>query len=80
MWTQTAFQGDEINVSAPVLLYNYVVVADNNGNIYWLSQQDGKFMHYISLGTQFVGNALIVEGNQIFALSSDATLYSIDIL
>ena len=80
VWVQAAFTGVDVKVSAPVLIYNYLVIADNKGNIYLLSQENGKFIHHLSLSDGFFGNSLTVQANKILAISRDATLYSINIL
>ncbi len=68
LWKQTTLQGRHL--SGPAVMGKNVIIADNEGNLHWLSRQDGHFVartkvtnNPISQAPLVVDNLLIVKAN-----------------
>jgi outer membrane protein assembly factor BamB len=66
VWRQDALSGLEI--TAPVVFGDHVVVAAGDGNLYWLSRRDGSIIDRRNLGDARIRTAPTVAGDRLYAI------------
>jgi outer membrane protein assembly factor BamB len=66
VWRQDALSGLEI--TAPVVFGDHVVVAAGDGNLYWLSRRDGSIVDRRNLGDARIRTAPTVAGDRLYAI------------
>jgi|APSaa5957512535_1039671.scaffolds.fasta_scaffold31189_2 outer membrane protein assembly factor BamB len=74
-WMQGALQSSKL--SAPLTLLYYVVIGDEHGNLYLISQTDGIFVSSLDLGEAITGNSLVSYKDSLFLIDNDATLHAL---
>ena len=63
VWNQKLLENRQL--SAPVLLGDYVVVADFEGQVYWLKRSDGEFVARTALSGSSIGDkAQVIHGSR----------------
>lgn len=72
LWVNTALSYR--NVTAPVIYGSYVVVGDLEGYLYFIDLNDGAIKTMIELDNSAVYTTPIVDGNLLYAVSSDGDL------
>ena len=71
-WKQTKLEARTI--TQPALLGQYVVVADAEGYIHWLSQSNGMFVARKHLSSDPIRSAPVVVGNRLYVLDTHGNL------
>ena len=56
-WHNDAYKGEQL--TAPVIVGNDLVIANNDGKIYWLQQADGKQVNQLSIGNTVIAKPLL---------------------
>jgi outer membrane protein assembly factor BamB len=68
LWKQNQLHGRTL--TAPVILGNDIVVADDQGNIHWLSQTDGHFIARVQLDKEGIASAPVASNNMVYVMSN----------
>lgn len=61
-------------VTAPISMGNFLVVADSQGYLHWLNQDDGNFSARVAVSSSGIQAAPVASGKSLFVLSNDGTL------
>lgn len=72
LWNQDALSHRRL--SAPVTYAEYVVVADYQGYVHWLSAVDGRQLARIKVADEGVDAELVVVSNTVYVYTKDGTL------
>ncbi len=75
IWRQNELQDHFI--TAPAVIDNYIVVADNDGSIYWMGEEDGRFVAAERLSKTGILAKPEVYNGRLYALSKNGTLISL---
>ncbi|WP_196141067.1 outer membrane protein assembly factor BamB [Aliikangiella sp. G2MR2-5] len=75
LWTQKDLHRRRL--TAPVSVEDYVVVADFEGYIHWLSRKDGSMLSREHLDSDGVSSVPLVIDDKIILLSNSGTLYAV---
>jgi outer membrane protein assembly factor BamB len=76
IWQQKALT--DRNVTGPAVIGNFVVVADQDGDVHWLDQQSGAFVARNHVSGGALVSALVV-GNSVLVLTKNGQLSKFDI-
>ncbi len=73
LWKQSALHGREL--SGPAINGSNIVLGDNEGNVHWLSEQDGHFTARTFVGKSPIAvTPLVVSGN-VIVLSQNGNVF-----
>jgi outer membrane protein assembly factor BamB len=72
LWRQEKLRAR--NLSAPVVIDDFVVVADLDGYVHWMSRFDGRFLARTSVGNSPIVAPPLTDGERVYILSSDGEL------
>ncbi len=72
LWKQRALRDRQI--TGPALVGNNIVVADHEGNVHWLSQQDGHFVARIKLTNGSITSTPQVSGNMVLLRANNGSM------
>lgn len=72
LWRQEKLRAR--NLSAPVVIDDFVVVADLDGYVHWMSRFDGRFLARTSVSNSPVVAPPLSDGERVYVLSSDGEL------
>lgn len=72
LWRQEKLRAR--NLSAPVVIDDFVVLADLQGYVHWLSRFDGRFLARTSVSNSPVIAPPIADDERVYILSSDGEL------
>jgi len=75
LWRQTELL--RRNVTAPVIVGNYVLVGDLEGYVHWLSREDGHFVARMRVSREAIRSKPVVEDGLVYVMSIDGTLTAI---
>jgi outer membrane protein assembly factor BamB len=75
LWMQNALQSSKLSI--PVAFLYYVVIGDEHGNLYLISQTDGVFINSIDLGQPITGNAIVSDKDRLYVIDNDANLHAL---
>lgn len=70
-WQQTALEAR--GITAPVVISNYLVVADKEGYLHWLDQKDGRFVARVKAPAGF-NSAPLVDQQHLYAITNNGNL------
>jgi len=76
-WVQKAMKRRML--TAPALMDRAVVVADQRGYVYWLSQTDGQILAIDQVGSSGVVAKPIVVGNTVYVLSKNGLISALQV-
>ncbi len=68
------------NISAPVVMGNYVVVGDAKGYLHWLNKTDGHFAARTRVNNSAITAAPVVDNQILYVLTTDGHLRAYTIL
>jgi outer membrane protein assembly factor BamB len=68
LWRQNKLFGRIL--TAPVIVGDNIVVADNMGDVHWLSQADGHFVARVQMDKKGIASNPVADGNTVFVMSS----------
>jgi outer membrane protein assembly factor BamB len=71
-WRQTQLEAR--NITAPVVMGNYIVVGDTEGYLHWLNKEDGHFIARTRVNRSGIIAAPIVDNNTLYVLTKDGHL------
>jgi outer membrane protein assembly factor BamB len=71
-WRQTQLEAR--NITGPAEMGNYVIVADGEGYLHWLSKQDGHFVSRNRVNGFSILAAPVVSNNIVYVLTKDGRL------
>lgn len=57
-------------LTAPVIVGDNIVVADNMGDVHWISQADGHFVARVQMDKKGIASNPVADGNTVFVMSS----------
>ena len=57
-------------LTAPVIVGDNIVVADNKGDVHWLSQTDGHFVARVQMDKKGIASNPVANENTVFVMSS----------
>lgn len=72
LWKQTKLFGRIL--TPPAVVGDMIVIADDRGDVHWLSQSDGHFMARVQLDKKGITSAPVAEGNRVFVMSNKGTV------
>ncbi len=72
LWRQNNLSGRIL--TAPVVTGENIVVADNLGNVHWLSQSDGHFVARVLMDKKGISSTPVAEGNRVFVMSNKGAI------
>jgi len=62
------------NITAPVIIGNYIVVGDGEGFLHWLSREDGHFVARIRMNRSRILATPVVDNGILYVVSTDGHL------
>ena len=68
MWKQNQLHGRSL--TAPAVVGDDIVVADDQGDIHWLSQADGHFVARVQLDKKGIASAPVAYNNKAYVMSN----------
>ncbi|MBY0378756.1 MAG: outer membrane protein assembly factor BamB [Gammaproteobacteria bacterium] len=68
LWRQNKLFGRIL--TAAVISGDNIVIADNIGDVHWLSQADGHFVARVQLDKKGIVSSPVAEGNRVFVMSN----------
>lgn len=68
LWRQNKLVGRTL--TAPVVVGDNIVVADNIGDVHWLSQADGHFVARLQMDKNGIASNPVADGDTVFIMSS----------
>ncbi|MCU7876531.1 MAG: outer membrane protein assembly factor BamB [Candidatus Thiodiazotropha sp. (ex. Lucinoma kazani)] len=72
LWQQKALHARRL--SAPAMLEDYLVVGDFEGYLHWLSQEDGRQLARVKIGSDAIRLKPLVSGDIVYVLDEGGTL------
>jgi len=75
IWKQDKLQAREI--TAPVTLQSYLIVADKKGYLHWIRAEDGQFVTRYRVGKAAIQVAPLVIDNTLIALDSQGKIVAL---
>lgn len=75
LWQQNALQYRKL--TAPAIYDNYVVVADYQGYVHWLAQDDGRQLARIKVTNKGIDAKLVVVGQTVYIYATDGTIVAV---
>lgn len=72
LWRQNNLSGRIL--TAPVVTGENIVVADNLGNIHWLSQSDGHFVARVQMDKKGISSTPVAAENRVFVMSNQGAV------
>lgn len=76
-WVQTELEGRLL--SKPALMGKYLVIADDDGNIYWLDKATGKIVGRYELDKEGVEATPVVNNNTVYILGRSGALIALEV-
>lgn len=77
-WSQEGLR--VYNISAPVSIGPYVVVADGKGSLYVMSKRDGQYLGRHKLGADTIVGAPVVDSDTFIFMDSSGKLQSLSLI
>ena len=77
LWRQTQLLRRQ--VSAPVIVGDYIIVGDFDGYVHWISREDGHFVARKEIAGGAIRSKPVVKDDLVFITGSDGTLAAIRI-
>ena len=77
LWRQTSLSRRK--VTTPAIAGDYIIVADLDGYIHWLSKKDGRFIARQKIAEEAITSQAVIAQSQMFILSQDGQLTAIAI-
>lgn len=77
LWRQDALVGRKL--TAPAMSGNYVVLADNAGDVHWLNANNGQFVARINLGKTPIYATPVTLGNNVWIYNSTGQLVDLQV-
>lgn len=68
LWRQNKLLGRIL--TAPVVVGDNIAIADNLGDVHWLSQADGHFVARVQMDKKGIASSPVAEGNRVFVMSN----------
>ncbi|MES9942795.1 MAG: outer membrane protein assembly factor BamB [Candidatus Thiodiazotropha sp. 6PLUC2] len=72
LWQQKALHARRL--TAPAMIDQYLVVGDLDGYVHWLSQEDGRQMARVKVGSDAIRYQPLVIDDQVYVLDEGGTL------
>ncbi len=72
LWRQNKLLGRTL--TAPVVVGDNIVIADNMGDVHWLSQTDGHFIARVQMDKKGIASNPVADGNTVFIMSNNGTV------
>ena len=77
LWRQTELL--RRNITAPVIVGDYVIVGDLDGYIHWISREDGSFVSRMRLSTDAIRSKPVIGDGLVYISAIDGTVAAIRI-
>ena len=77
LWRQTKLL--RRNITAPVIVGEYVIVGDLDGYIHWISREDGRFVARMRLSNDAIRSKPVIGDDLVYISSIDGTVAAIRI-
>ena len=77
LWRQTELL--RRNITAPVIVGEYVIVGDLDGYIHWISREDGRFVARMRLSNDAIRSKPVIGDDLVYISSIDGTVAAIRI-
>ena len=78
LWSQAGLRLS--NISAPISVGPYVMVADGDGSLYVLDKRSGNFIGKHKLGAKNIVGEPIVDSDTVYFIDTDGDLQSVSVL
>jgi len=78
LWRQTDLL--RRNITAPVIVGDYVLVGDLEGYVHWMSREDGRFVARMRVSKEAIRSKPVVEDGLVYIMAIDGTLTAIRVL
>lgn len=75
LWRQTDLTGRKL--TAPVMVGNDVVVADNAGDVHWLNASNGQFVARMNLGKTPIYASLVAKGQDVWVYNATGQIIDV---
>lgn len=75
-WLQTDLEGRRL--STPAIMGKYLIVADDDGHVFWLDKSSGKFMGRFEIDSEGVEATPIVDRNVVYVLGCSGELVALE--